>query len=561
MRKFKVFTLLVTLIIAGNSLFAQNINEGKQFLYYEKYNSALNSLNAIVTSNPSNTEAAYWLGQTMISMDNVAGAKALYQKTLMANPNAALILVGMGHIALLENNASDARNRFETAISLTKGRDANVLNAIGRANVNAKNGDVPYAIEKLKTAADINKKNADIYLNLGDAYRKMTDGSNAQLAYQSALAIDPNNARASFMIGRIYQTQGYSQEPIYMKYYNDAITKDPKYAPVYEWLSAYYYNRDINKAKDYLDKYIALADVNSKSCYYQAAYLYAANRNQDAVNKANDCITSGGADVYSKLYGLEAYAYNKLGDSVNSKKYFETYFQKAPADSLGPNDYATYARVLLKFPGNESQAGGYVDKALAMDTIESEKVDFISGVANSYLAKKDYSNAALWYTKVLGVKKNYGKLDLYNAGYNYFRASNYKQSDSIYAIYSQKFPDDISGPYMQGLSEAYIDSTGSLGLAKPSYDKVITMAEASANKDQVKPQLINAYRYMVAYSYNVKKDKTEALAYTEKILALDPTDTQALENKKALSSAGKMKEKTAESKEKSTATKTKVKEK
>ena len=562
MRKVKMSSVLVALVMVGNALFAQNINDAKQALYYEKYNTALTGFNSIVNATPTNIDAVYYLGQTMIAMDNLAGAKALYQKTLQANPNAALLVAGMGHIALLENNASDARNRFETAISLTKGKDANVLNAIGKANVNAKNGDLAYAIEKLKTAGDLNKKNADIYLNLGDAYRKMTDGSNAQLAYQSALGIEPNNARASFMIGRIYQTQGYSQEPIYMKYYNEAIAKDAKYPPVYEWLSSYYYNRDINKAKDYLDKYIALADVNSKSCYFQAAFLYAANRNQDAINKANDCISTGGTSIYPKLYGLEAYAYNKLGDSLNSKKYFETYFQKSPADSLGPNDYATYARVLLKFPGNESVASGYVDKAVMMDTLESDRVDYLSGIAASYLAKKDYQNAGLWYTKVLGVKKNFGKVDLYNAGYNYYRASSYKSADSVFAAYTQKYPEDIFGPYMQGLSEAYIDSTGSLGLAKPSYDKVITMAEAATDKAAVKSQLIAAYRYMVAYSYNVKKDKAAAISYTEKILALDPTDTQASENLKALKAGGmKEKTKTPEVKEKVTPTKTKVKAK
>ncbi len=41
------------------------------------------------------------------------------------------------------------------------------------------------------------------------------------------------------------------------------------------WLSEYYYRRDINKAKEYLDKYIAVADADSKNCYYQASFLYA----------------------------------------------------------------------------------------------------------------------------------------------------------------------------------------------------------------------------------------------------------------------------------------------
>ena len=65
------------------------------------------------------------------------------------------------------------------------------------------------------------------------------------------------------MIGRIYQTQGTSQEPIYMQYFNDAIAKDPNFAPVYGWLQEYYYRRDINKAREYLDKYISVSDPDS----------------------------------------------------------------------------------------------------------------------------------------------------------------------------------------------------------------------------------------------------------------------------------------------------------
>ena len=75
------------------------------------------------------------------------------------------------------------------------------------------------------------------------------------------------------MIGRIYETQGYGQEPIYMKYYNDAIAADPNFAPVYYWLYNYYYQRDVNKAREYLNKYIAVADNDSKNCYAEASLL------------------------------------------------------------------------------------------------------------------------------------------------------------------------------------------------------------------------------------------------------------------------------------------------
>src|SRR5688572_12265851 len=280
MCKLKITSSVLSLLIIGNiifnqNVFAQNIDEGKKFIYYERYNSSKDIFSKLVNANPNDIDAVYWLGQTYLGMEDTASAKALYQKTLQANANAPLLMVGVGHIELLENKTNDARNRFETAISLSKGKDAKVLHAIGRANVEAKAGDALYAIEKLKLAAERDKKNADIHVTMGDAYRKLTDGANAQISYQNALAINPNNARANFMIGRIYETQGFSQEPIYMRYYNDAIAKDPQFAPAYSWLSTYYYKRDINKAKEYLDKYIAVADADAKNCYYQASFLYA----------------------------------------------------------------------------------------------------------------------------------------------------------------------------------------------------------------------------------------------------------------------------------------------
>ena len=68
---------------------------------------------------------------------------------LAANANPPLILVGMGHVELLYGNKTDSKQRFETAISLTKEKDINVLNAVAYANTDAKAGDANYALEKL----------------------------------------------------------------------------------------------------------------------------------------------------------------------------------------------------------------------------------------------------------------------------------------------------------------------------------------------------------------------------------------------------------------------------
>ena len=69
------------------------------------------------------------------------------------------MLVGMGEIDLMEGRKDEARNKFETAISLTKKRDLpDILLPIARANIDTKNGDTQYAIQKLNEAADRDKK-------------------------------------------------------------------------------------------------------------------------------------------------------------------------------------------------------------------------------------------------------------------------------------------------------------------------------------------------------------------------------------------------------------------
>jgi Flp pilus assembly protein TadD len=547
MRKMKQIFLLCSFIIFENILFAQTVDDGKKFLNYEKYMSAQSVFSKLVAANPNDIETVYWLGQTYIENEDnndTAAAKALYQKTLQANPNAPLLIVGMGEIDLMEGRKEDARNKFETAISISKKKDvAPILTAVGRANIDVKGGDMVYAIDKLNQAADKDKKNVDIQTLLGDAYRRLIDGANATIAYQNALAIDPKSGRADFMIGRIYETQGYGQEPLYMRYYNAAIDADPNFAPVYYWLYQYYYQRDVNKSREYLDKYIAVADPEPKNCYYLASILYASKLYNDAISKANDCIAKDSKKPYPNLYGIKAYAYDKMGDSINAKANFEQFFALANPDKIGPNDYATYGRILLKNPSkdaadsasNDTLATTYIDKGIALDTSMSDKLDIIKSTAESLVAAKRYGEAAKWYTKALYLKKDYGKVDLYYAGYNDYRAGNYQGADSVFGLYMQKYADDIFGSYMRARANEGIDTAGSLGLAKPFYQKVIELADSSQEKTAtIKAYETTAYRYMVAYSYNIQHNTPSAIEWNAKILVLDPADAQALANDKAL---------------------------
>lgn len=526
------------MVAFAGSVYAQTIDEGKKFMYYERFKSAKSVFEKILAANPNNEEAVYWLGQAEIGLENLPAAKSLYQSKLSANPNSPLIIAGMGHMALLEGNMQDARSRFETAISLSQGKSIPVLNAVGYANSNmdAKNGDASYAKDQLTKATQIkNFKDPDVLVNLGDAYRKLGDGGSALQSYNAALAINANYARASYRIGKLYQTQGIAQEDIYLKYYNDAVAKDAAYAPVYGNLFNYYYNTNVKLAGEYLDKLLNNSDDDPKSCSYRASIKYAQGLFNDAIAKADECITQGGTSPYPNLYGIKALAYNRLKDSVNAKSSYEEYFKRQSPEKIGAGDYASYATILLKFPGNEATAGSLVDKAVALDSIEGNRVNYLKALAQAYDNQKLYKEAGDWYSKVLTVKKSPSNVDLYNAGYAYFRAGDYTSAATIFTQYSEKYPQDIFGYYMTGRSNSLIDSTGVQGLAVPAYQKTIEIGEAATDKEKVKVQLSTAYKYFIEYYYNVKKEQATALQYVEKALLLEPGDVQLLSNKEFIS--------------------------
>ncbi|MEO7444177.1 MAG: tetratricopeptide repeat protein [Ferruginibacter sp.] len=538
MKKINKSLLFIFALLLSAGIMAQSIDDGKKFIYYERFSSAKDLFQKIVNANPGNDDAVYWLGQSYIGLENVAAAKTLYQTTLSANPNSPMTLVGMGQVELIEGKAQDARSRFETAISMTKGKSIDVLNAIGFANANpdSKNGDAAYAIEKLKQATQLKKFNdPEVYANLGDAYRKFADGGNAIRAYESALALNPNYARATYRIGRVYQTQGAGQEELYMKYYNDAIAKDANYAPVYNTLFNYFYETNVGRSAQYLDKYLNASDDDPKACYYRASIKYAQGLFQDAIVKADQCITAGGTSPYPNLYGIKALAYRRLKDSIRAKENYETYFKLQDSSKVGGGDYSAYADILLMFPGNESLAASYVNKAIAMDTLEANKVSYMKNMAKAYEDAKNYKEAGKWYGRVISTKKNFSNVDLFYAGYDYYLAADYDSSNKYFNMYVEKYPEDILGYYMLGNTYAAIDSTGERGLAVPYYTKTVQIGESDITKANAKTRVLNAYKFFIGYYYNNKKDRATALQYLDKALVLEPTDASLLSNKEFIS--------------------------
>jgi tetratricopeptide (TPR) repeat protein len=533
------FSLLVAgLVGLNNFAFAQTVEQGKKFYYYTRYSSAKDAFEKTLASNPNNIDAVYWLGQTLLQMKDSVGAGNLYSKALQSNGNAPLLLAGMGEVEIRQGKAADARQRFETAISLTKGKDISVLNAIGIANVAPKDGgDVPYAIEKLNLATQLkNFHDPETYIILGDAYRKEIDGGNAVLNYQKALTLDPKYAAAKYKTGLVYLTQ--NNKDYFLPAFDDAIQLDPNYAPALYALYFYWFTRDINKAKDYYDKYLAVSDPSPDNDYDRASIRYASKDNDGAIQMAQDNIKKLGDKADPRYYKLIAYAYDAKGDSVNAKNFLDQYFAKQKPGDFLPKDYSFRAQTLAKFPGNDSLVSLNYQLAVDKDTTVANKVDLTKEAADLFKKKGNKPAYADWMGRAYVLNKNPSNTDLYNWGFANYSAGKYKTADSIFCgIYESKYPSEIFGYLWCAKSKiAEDDSLGSQGLAVDAHQKLAAMARsldstAKANNgpDSIKyrGQAVSSYFALAQYYNDIKKDKQSAIFYLEQVLAVDPTNPNA----------------------------------
>jgi len=560
MKKFLL--LLMACVLIHTTMFAQYA-DGIRLLNYEKNKSARETFQKLVDASPQDPQAIYWLGQAILATDGgepskeqIASAKALYQKGLGSIGSDPWLVTGMGHIELLERgDINSAKQKFEQAITAsteTKGKNkgkANpaILNAIGRANakVGSGLGDNLYAIDKLNQAGQLDLTNPDIYINKAINYLKMggENGGEAVKAYQEAITRDPKSALAYYRTGKVYQSQ--NNKELFEQNFDNAITADPTCPLPYFAYYTYYANKDVNKAKEYLDKYVANADRDPKTDYFVAEYLFRAGKNDESLAKIQELEKSAGGNEIPRLSILSAYNYDRKGDSVQAKANLEKFFANAPADKIEPTDYELAVKVLTKFPGSEAQAATYLEKAIATDTARINKLNYMQQGADMYAKAKNPAEQLNWMKRMVELKGTTTEGDYYRISAAALSAKDYPQTMDWAKKYMAAYPDKPQ-PYTFYRKAAIAsdpDTTSGKGVEQLQYIDSIY----SLNKDKYKKELFLNEYYTILYYINkqnalkkspdfkVKSDgtKTEvvdqflgicqkSLEVTDKMIALYP---------------------------------------
>lgn len=540
MKKISI-TFLVAGLLFVSAIQAQSIQDGVKDLYAKRYKSAKAAFEKLLASNPNDIEATYWLGQAHIAMDDTIGAKKVYEKALLASANAPLVIVGMGQVELMQNKVSEARQRFETAITMTKGRKGNdpvILNAVGRAITETysdkkKIGDINFAIQKLEEASQEKIKDesllADIYLNLGNAYRKAKPGESGGLAYQNyqkSIDADPKFPVPHYRMAQLFNSQ--RNWDLYEKHLKDAIAKDARYAPAYYDLSYHRMGKlDFAAAEDYAKKYSDNSDPDPSNEYLRASILYVQKKYDESLNLAKSIISRSGDKPKPQLYKLIAYNLLDKKDTAAAKPYVDDFFAKEKPDEITAMDYKLKADVYSAIPGQEDVVFNSYLEGVEADTIMENKIDLLKKGAEFFKSKGQREKEGDLLAKVVQIKPNPTINDRFYAGVAYYFGGAYPKSYAIFDTVLQKNPDEIYGYEWKFNNAKLIDTLKQDSIAVPDALKLLTFTEKDTVK--YKKQYVSAVSFLAIYYANKAGDKEKAIEYLKKWQSMDPVNKDAIQ--------------------------------
>ena len=551
----KKLTFAICLLFVMGGLRSQSTVEAYRLLYYQRYEGAAHLLQSIIKADPNNAEAWWLLTRTYLHNGKTDIIRDSLRLLPAGNANAPLILCAYGQVLLQDHKKDSAMLCFNKALEETKQKDPKVLLAIALAQQDAPEGDANYAIDLLNRAIKRDKHNPELYVAMGNAYRKLANGTESYKAYQAALDQDNHYAEAAYRLGKIFVSQ--ANDAMYVKYFTDAVTADSLYGPAWYELYYHYYFKDVNKAMDCLQHYIAASDKSSANDYLLTDLLYASRKYQEAIQHAQQILGQQGQQAEPRLFKLIAYSYKELNDSARALEYMRAYFGRQQDTGFVVKDYETMGDIYDKMQQPDSAATYYV-RAAAMEKDTTKSIAYDKKLAELYKKLKDYPNQAIWLGKYYQHSPQATNLDLFNWGLAHYMAKNYPMADSVFGLYEAKYPDQDFGYYWRARSAAAIDTSMTMGIAVPHYLKLIEIAGKDTTSKTNRKHLVESYGYIAAYKANAEKDYAGAIDYFEKLLDLDPGNTDAQRYisilKKNLERAAKQTDK-AEKAEKSETTK------
>ncbi|MDO3640726.1 tetratricopeptide repeat protein [Mucilaginibacter sp. L3T2-6] len=557
------------LMVLGSQAFAQSLADAKKAIDAEQYQKAKSMLKNLTTTQADKDENYFYLGWVYLKQDDADSAKTFFNKGLAVNPKSALNMVGLGAVAHIEKDNATATNEFNQAIAATPKKDSKPYLYIGLSYLLPVEGssvgvngskisaaDADAALAVLQKGAAVDKKDAEILVAMGDAYRSQLKSTDAYTQYSNALAIDPKLAAADVAIGVLwrYAENFDASEDEFKK----ALAIDPNYGPAYrEWAETNLrqapkdpttYQAKVKQAADNYKKYISLTDYSPESQMRYADFVFRAKDFTTLQKVATDLSSSQKSNL--RVYRYLGYAAYENKDYPAAETALTKWINEADKKRLIPADYLYLGKTQL---AEKKDSLGIQNLRTAL-TLDTTQVDLYGEIAGALYQQRKYADAAKAYN-FYGQRSRSAQLqDHYKEGYSWFEA--YKQqyvaaqkdknapkpdstylikADSAFAYVERKVSKPIAAVVsMHAQVKDFEDGDRNdpkafKGLAKPLYEQYIQITTASGTvADKDKEGVAAAYAYLGNYAEYKDNDHAKALDYFNKAKDLDPNNPQVV---------------------------------
>lgn len=507
---------------------AQSIDLGKKYVSYERYESAKKALQPLATSSP---EANYYFGLAQLNSGDPISAKATFAKY----PNDFYNQAGTARVLFSEGKTTEANRLLQAIVDGAKKRDWERYKVAADAITYSKGGNLNDAVSWYKTAKERNDKNADILIGLGDALMKQNTGASngeATTNFEEALKLGTANSLAYSRLGLLWlNARQYDKALDNYTKAKDADRENP--LPYGDLAEVYYRNSKYELAKQNIEEYLKMSDKSLNDQLRYGNILYLSKNYKEAEAKYAELIAAGMGSKYPTLYRGLAFAQYQNDNYPQALSNFDLYRGGVKDASLYTFEDDLYYAYVNAAMAKEDEANAskynaiateYFAKAIAREGTE-DKMEVYRNIAESYNEAKNWSKVSEWYGNLVKAYPNASANDYFNAGYYAFFAKDFAKAETGLETFNTKFPEENIGWYWLARTKAAQDTEAKEGTAVNAFNTWLAKPLKDGDTRRKEDEIF-AYQYLALYNYQ-KKNKSAAVDYSKKILALDPENTTA----------------------------------
>src|ERR1700756_1297961 len=522
----KFFFTIISSVCVLQAANAQSLQNAIIKTENEQFNLAASEFKQLITKEPTKGDNYFYYGENFYKNDKIDSALIMYKKGSEVQPTNGLNFVGIGKVQAQQGKTADANASFFKAKTLA-GKNANVLIELADAYINAPEAskNSTQALTILDEALKYDSKNAEAHLIKGDALLDLhpTEGGPAIKEYDEAQKLNPKSPKSVLRQGKLfYRARNYQ---LALDKYKEAIKIDPTFAPAYIEIAELYHraNQD-NNALESIKKYL---ELNANNAYAQgryASFLFESKQYPDAIKQIEEIQKKDTSDVY--LYRLLGYSYYEMGNKTDTAAYTKGYkalskfFQKTSDKNFKyiADDYSHIGSLLSKI-GKDSL--GVVELQKAIDLDPAKNCELYGEMGKIWMKAKKYDKAIVAYEKMPIWGKSLTGQNYYDLGRAYYYGpKDFVKADTAFSKLIQANPTYPLGYFWKAKVHVQMDPKNEKWLAKPDYEKALELVkpeDRTANKANV----IDACSYL-GYYYVKLKDNEKAKPYWTTVKELDP---------------------------------------